>query len=91
MSEQATKVIYRSGETEFFIITNPGMVDKWRNDKTIPLINVVQNFDVYTTSTGSNTGEAILPSNGILESAFNTTNKDEIVKKIATEGEEKGF
>jgi ribosome maturation protein Sdo1 len=90
-SEQATKVIYKSGETEFFVIANPGMVCKWRKDKTIPLIDVVQNFDIHTTTTGSNTGEAIHPSNGMLESAFGTTNKDDIVKKIVNEGEEKGY
>jgi ribosome maturation protein Sdo1 len=90
-SDKATKVIYKSDETEFFVIANPGMVNKWRNDKTIPLIDVVQSFEIHTSSTGSNTGEAIHPSNGILESAFNTTNKDDIVKKIVSEGEEKGF
>lgn len=88
----ATKVVYKGNhDVEFFVIANEGMVSKWRNDKTIPLIDVVQNFDIHTTTTGGNTGEAVSPSKGVLESNFNTTNTDEIVKKIISEGEEKGF
>ncbi|KAI8643487.1 ribosome maturation protein [Parasitella parasitica] len=91
-SDKATKVVYKAADnTEFFVIANEGMVSKWKKDTTIPLIDVVQKLDVYTSATGSNTGEPIHPSNGALESAFNTTNKNDIVKKIISEGEEKGF
>ncbi|KAI7907108.1 ribosome maturation protein [Cokeromyces recurvatus] len=91
-TNQATKVVYKgNGNNEFFVIANPGMVSKWRHDKTIPLIDVVQNFEVHTTPTGSNTGGPIRPSTGVLMDTFDTTNEDEIVKKIISEGEEKGL
>lgn len=42
-SERATKIVYRgANDQEFYVIANPGMASKWRKDKTIPLIDVVQ-------------------------------------------------
>lgn len=39
----ATKVVYKSeNDQEFFVFTNPGEVSKWRKDKSIPLVDVVQ-------------------------------------------------
>lgn len=91
-SDNAVKVVYKSSDnTEFFVIANEGMVSKWRKDKSIPLIDVVQNFNVHIISNGGNTGEYITPSKGVLESNFQTSNTDEIVKKIVAEGEEKGL
>ncbi|EIE80557.1 hypothetical protein G6F46_005964 [Rhizopus delemar] len=91
-SDQATKVVYKSpDQTEFFVVANHGMRSKWKKDKSIPLIDVVQTFDIHTTITGSNTGEYVHPSKGTLESHFGTSNVDDIVKKIVEEGEEKGM
>lgn len=87
-----SKVVLKgSDNTEFFVIANEGMVEKWRSDKSTPLVEVVQSFDIFTTNSGGNTGEYISPSKGLLESNFNTTNDDDIVKKIVAEGEVKGF
>lgn len=42
-SDQATKVVYKSpDQTEFFVVANHGMRSKWKKDKSIPLIDVVQ-------------------------------------------------
>ncbi|KAI8977611.1 ribosome maturation protein [Mycotypha africana] len=91
-SDQAVKVVYKGNDNnEYFVIANPGMVSKWKKDKSIPMVDVVQNFNIHTTSNGSTTGEAINPASGALKTVFNTTNEDEIVKKILCEGHEKGF
>ncbi|CDH56412.1 hypothetical protein RO3G_05262 [Lichtheimia corymbifera JMRC:FSU:9682] len=88
----ATKVVYKSdNDQEFFVFTNPGEVSKWRKDKSIPLVDVVQSFDVFTTPTGSQTGTAERPSKGILESAFNTSKKEDVVRQIVEVGEEKNM
>src|SRR5688572_8209371 len=40
----------------YFIVTVPGCAKKWRQDKTIPLVDVVQAFHVYKgTSCTNNT------------------------------------
>ncbi|KAI8092192.1 ribosome maturation protein [Gilbertella persicaria] len=91
-SDHAVKVVYKGADSnEFFVIANADMVTKWKSDKTVPLVDVVQSFDVFTTTNKSNTGEYISPSKGLLESTFNTTNVDDIVKKILSEGEDKGL
>ncbi|KAL0091210.1 ribosome maturation protein [Phycomyces blakesleeanus] len=87
-NENSAKIILKANDQEFFVIASPHMAAKWRNDKTIPLIDVVQNFDVFTTPSGSITGEFIRPSKGTLESAFGTDSVDTIVKKIVSEGTE---
>lgn len=61
--ERATKIVYRgANDQEFFVIANPGMASKWRKDKTIPLIDVVQCNYYYWTLYGSsqNINTAIL-------------------------------
>ncbi|KAI9023724.1 ribosome maturation protein [Phycomyces nitens] len=87
-NENSAKLILKANDQEFFVISSPGMAAKWRKDQSIPLIDVVQTFDVFTTSSGSITGEYIRPSKGTLESAFGTDNVDTIIKKIVAEGTE---
>ncbi|KAL1930322.1 hypothetical protein VTP01DRAFT_10484 [Rhizomucor pusillus] len=90
--ERATKIVYRgANDQEFFVIANPGMASKWRKDKTIPLIDVVQSFDVFTSNTGKETGEAVRPSRGTLESAFHTHKEEDAVRQIVENGEEKNI
>ncbi|KAG0168569.1 hypothetical protein DFQ28_002536 [Apophysomyces sp. BC1034] len=90
-SDKAVKVIYKADNEEYFVVANSGMVSKWREDKTIPLIDVVQSFDILTTTTGSNTGQTVRPSKGALESTFDTSNPDIIVRKIVEKGVEKNM
>ncbi|KAG2226594.1 hypothetical protein INT45_005080, partial [Circinella minor] len=94
----ASKITYRGDDNqEYFVIANKGMSSRWRKDKTIPLVDVVQSFDVMTTSTGSETGEYIRPSKGALQyvfffnflSAFHTNDVDKVVEQIVENGEEK--
>ncbi|KAL0086103.1 ribosome maturation protein [Phycomyces blakesleeanus] len=87
----SVKVIYKSDGDEFFVVAVPGMTSKWRKDKTIPLIDVVQSFEVLMTPNGTSSGEAIRPSKGVLESAFNTNNVDIVVRTIVENGVEKNM
>ncbi|ORZ03173.1 hypothetical protein BCR43DRAFT_535119 [Syncephalastrum racemosum] len=89
---RAAKLVVRDNENrEYYVIANPGMASKWRNDKTIPLVDVVQSFDVWTSNCYKETGEAIRPPKGMLESAFQTKDGDEMVRQIVERGEEKGM
>ncbi|KAI9313430.1 hypothetical protein BX666DRAFT_1864162 [Dichotomocladium elegans] len=92
MPPAATKVVLRgANDQEFFVVANPGMTSKYRSDKTIPLVDVVQSFDIHTTTTGSETGETMTPSTGILQSAFKTSNRDDVVRMIVENGIEKNM
>ncbi|ORY93457.1 ribosome maturation protein [Syncephalastrum racemosum] len=90
-NEQACKLIWKSKNgQEFFVFANPGAAAKWKKDKSIPLIDVVQAFNVYTNEGArGNQGALIQPPKGILQSEFGTDDGDAIVRKIVEEGEEK--
>jgi hypothetical protein len=45
-----TKVHYQGQNDDFIIIVESAeQVQKWKNDKSIPLIDVVNSFDVFCT------------------------------------------
>jgi hypothetical protein len=47
---QQTKIHYKGTEDDFIILAESvEAVKKWKEDKTIPLIDVVNSFDVFTT------------------------------------------
>ncbi|CAG8624384.1 6853_t:CDS:2 [Ambispora leptoticha] len=61
-------------------------VMKWRKDKTIPLADVIQTFDVYEITNGGNEGIAGRPSKQRLENTFGTSNLDEVIEQILEQG-----
>jgi hypothetical protein len=47
---EVVKVHFRGKEDDFIVMAeSPEAVNKWRADKSIPLIDVVNGFDVFTT------------------------------------------
>jgi len=85
-----TKVIYKpdSQSTDEFIVIvgDADALTKWRDgDKTIPLVDVVDSFDVFHTGQGAQ-GLLDRAPKSVLDSVFGTTNEDDIVKKILSEG-----
>ncbi|KAI8097625.1 ribosome maturation protein [Halteromyces radiatus] len=92
MREGTCKLNYKdkNGE-EFYVVAIPDMVAKWKSDKSIPLVDVVQSFDVFTSPAGGNILPADRPSKGQLETVFNTSNPDDVVRIIAEKGTVKNF
>ncbi|KAI8343738.1 Shwachman-Bodian-diamond syndrome protein-domain-containing protein [Chlamydoabsidia padenii] len=90
--EGTCKLVHKAenGE-EFYVVAIPEMVTKWKNDKTIPLVDVVQSFEVFTSPAGGNILPADRPSKGQLENAFNTSNNDEVVRYLVENGMVKNF
>ncbi|KAJ3132746.1 hypothetical protein HK100_005013 [Physocladia obscura] len=43
MPNQTVKVIHEAQDSAFFAYADKDMLAKWRNDKSIPLVDVVQN------------------------------------------------
>jgi ribosome maturation protein Sdo1 len=85
------RVVYSSkhgneDSVEFFMYAEPGQVEKWRKDKTIPLIDVLQSFQVFESNTKSPQGIVMKPSNTQLMEAFGTTNETEIATLILEKG-----
>jgi len=89
-ASNTVRVTYKADGHEFFIFADDDYLQKWKHDKTIPLVQVAESFDVMYIPNGGNTGEAVRPARGELESVFNTINSDDIVKRILSDGEVKG-
>jgi hypothetical protein len=45
-----SKVHYKGKENDFIVfVEDPGMVKKWKGDKTVPLMDVVNAFKIFVT------------------------------------------
>jgi len=67
----------------YYVLVYAGMVEKWRKDKSIPMVDVVDSFAVFR----GRKGEADHPAKGELESEFGTSNNDSVVTQILEKGE----
>ncbi|KAF9017261.1 hypothetical protein CPC16_003643 [Podila verticillata] len=60
-------------------------------DRPLALVDVVQSFDIYQTSTGKGfEGNVARPAKSDLASLFNTENPEAIVEQIVLQGEIQG-
>ncbi|KAJ9059103.1 hypothetical protein DSO57_1005903 [Entomophthora muscae] len=88
---QATKVVFKSEGKDkdlFVFIQDPELYKKWKaGDHTIPLVNFVDSFQIFDTSTRSHTGVANTSSRATISNILNTENVDDAIKRILQEGE----
>ncbi|TPX61803.1 hypothetical protein SpCBS45565_g07163 [Spizellomyces sp. 'palustris'] len=71
---------------EFFVFVEPGMVEKWRNDKSVPLVDVLTKWQIWEVPNGGHTGRAMTPSRQLLINVFGTADETEIIQRILSEG-----
>ncbi|ORX90711.1 DUF1960-domain-containing protein [Basidiobolus meristosporus CBS 931.73] len=89
-SQQIVFTDKEKSDLEFIVYINPDVYSKWKSDKSIPITEVVQSFNVYTTRGGGNTGVAETPSNQELDNVFGTSNDTAVVEHILKHGVLKG-
>jgi len=70
----------------FIYVSDQEMVEKWKKDKSVPMVDVVESFDVFEIPQGGNTGHVDRPSRQELHSVFGTSDEHEIIAKILNEG-----
>ncbi|KAK4054763.1 hypothetical protein OIV83_000687 [Microbotryomycetes sp. JL201] len=85
-----TKCVYKpdSMSTDEFIIIvgDEDAAKKWLGgDKTIPLVEIVDSFEVFHSGQGAQ-GLLARPSKQQLDAVFGTTKEDEIVQQILEKG-----
>jgi len=89
MTKALTKVVYQpdpSRTDEYSLIVNPEEYKKWKEgDTSVPLIEVVDSFNVYHSSTGHQ-GLLGQPSKQQLDNDFGTHNETEVVKIVLEKG-----
>jgi len=91
MVKSITKVIYKpdsQSSDEFICVVNPDELKKWKDgDTTIPLIQVVDSFQVFFSNQG-NQGLLGKPSKQQLENTFGTSVDVDVIKLILSKGKE---
>lgn len=82
--------LHFKGHSDDFVVfaENEDIVHKFRKDKSIPLVEVVEVFKIFV-STGRHGSQGTFDeaSNATLQNNFGSEDRDEIIKKIVQEGE----
>lgn len=92
MSPQPHKIFYKGNEHDFVIFTeNPDLIKKYKGgDTTIPLVDLVSVWKVFTNRQGGVDGILDEASKAELENEFGPKTKvDDAIKKILDEGDDK--
>jgi ribosome maturation protein Sdo1 len=85
-SEQV-KVHYKGNDDDFIVMAESiDAVKKFKEDQSVPLVDVVDSFDVFVTHKQGAQGHLDRASKASLENEFGTSNDDEVVKKILEKG-----
>ncbi|GAA5896741.1 Rtc3p [Sporobolomyces salmoneus] len=75
-----------STEEYIIIIQDKEAAEKWiAGDRTIPLVDIVDSFDVFTTGQGAQ-GILERPSKQVLDTVFSSTNQNDIVETVLEKG-----
>jgi len=69
---------------EFFVVVNDEAYKKWHNGEDIPLVDVVETFDVFITQTGGHSGAFGRAGDALLKETFGVSRHDDAVQKILT-------
>eukprot|EP01097_Dermamoeba_algensis_P009622 TRINITY_DN684_c0_g1_i2.p1 TRINITY_DN684_c0_g1~~TRINITY_DN684_c0_g1_i2.p1 ORF type:complete len:110 (-),score=21.52 TRINITY_DN684_c0_g1_i2:199-528(-) len=83
------KMAWKSSETneEFLILVHDTMPLKWRKDRSIPLTEVVEGFEIFQTEGKGHNGRTYRPNHDLLKNSFGTSNETEMIERILLEGE----
>lgn len=91
MTKSLTKVVYKpdtQSTDEYIVIVNPSQYKKWKEgDRTIPLAEVVDSFQVFYSNQGA---QGILgkPSDQQLDNIFGTTNDIDVMTQVLEKGKD---
>jgi len=81
--EKPEVVVVEEGNNAFHVLAHPGMTEKWRKDRSVPLIDVVTLFSVFRGTHGADPFHA---AKGELEGYFGSSKEEEVIKQILEKG-----
>jgi ribosome maturation protein Sdo1 len=85
---ERVKVHFKGSDDDFIVMAESvDAVNKWKEDKSTPLVDVVDSFDVFVTHKQGTQGVMDRASKSSLENQFGTSNEDDVVKQILEKGE----
>ncbi|KAK7541218.1 ribosome maturation protein [Phyllosticta citribraziliensis] len=87
-NDTQTKVHYQGKEEDFIIfVDDVEAVQKWKNDKSVPLAQVVSGWKVFVTHKHGAQGVLDGASKAALENEFGTSKDDDVVTQILEKGD----
>ncbi|KAE8379956.1 ribosome maturation protein [Aspergillus bertholletiae] len=87
-NDPTSKVFYKGASEDFIVFVDDTQVlNNWRNDRSIPLADVVNGFKIFVTHRHGAQGIMDGASKGILQTEFGTANEDECITKILENGD----
>jgi len=82
-----SKVHYQGKDEDFVIFVDDAKsVQDWKQDQSKPLAQVVSGFKIFVTHKHGAQGVLDEASKSTMENEFDTSNEDEVLKKILQEG-----
>ncbi|KAF7122037.1 hypothetical protein CNMCM5793_009592 [Aspergillus hiratsukae] len=85
--DSTSKVFYKGASDDFIVfIEDPASLKNWKNDRSIPLAEVVNGFKIFVTHRHGSQGVLDGASNASLDNEFGTHNVDECLTKILEMG-----
>ncbi|KAI8868061.1 hypothetical protein GQ42DRAFT_102830, partial [Ramicandelaber brevisporus] len=76
---------------EFMVFCNEGMTNEWKKNRSLPLVDVVQKFEVYEADSGGSQGKVSCASAANLENAFGSSHVETVIPQILASGEIKNM
>ncbi|ODV80143.1 DUF1960-domain-containing protein [Suhomyces tanzawaensis NRRL Y-17324] len=91
MPGEPHKIFYKGNENDFIIfVEDVNLLEKFKKgDTTIPLIDLVSIYKIFTNRQGGSEGVLDEASKAELQNEFGKVDNDEIIKKILREGSDK--
>ncbi|KAF1809616.1 DUF1960-domain-containing protein [Eremomyces bilateralis CBS 781.70] len=82
-----TKVHYQGRVDDFIVYAESvAALQKWKEDKSTPLVSVVDSFQIFVSHKQGSQGHFDRASNASLENEFGTHDDTEVVQKILESG-----
>ncbi|KAJ5161395.1 hypothetical protein N7492_006787 [Penicillium capsulatum] len=87
-NDTVSKVFYKGRSEDFIVfIDDLEILQKWKNDRSIALANVLNGWKIFVSHHHGAHGVLDSASNAALENEFGTHNEDECMVKILEGGE----
>jgi ribosome maturation protein Sdo1 len=87
-TNQEVKVHFKGSSDDYIIYVNDvESVQKWKEDKSIPMVDVVNAFQVFVTHRQGAQGILDSASNADMDSEFGTHKVEDVVQQILEKGE----
>ncbi|RVD86776.1 uncharacterized protein DFL_005035 [Arthrobotrys flagrans] len=85
---EVSKVYLQKNNEDFVVLVeDQESLKKWKNDASVPLMDVMNGFKIFTTHRQGSQGVLDSASNAILDASFGTHKVDDIIPIILREGQ----